>query len=154
MIKNTHTLQIGDFVEEIGPKYGMKQSNGAIARIKAAYAFAVDDNGVEWRKMQKHLRKTTRETIEKEANVTIEVGTMIECIGGVHLGEWGKVVHVTNKSYRFQCAVSEREKLVRKHNVRALVVEPLVEPAMSDKKRKRPRTLNEIVSILNFTRET
>ena len=79
---------------------------------------------------------------------------MIECIGGVHLGEWGRIVQVTNKSYWFKCAVSEIEKLACKHNVRALVVEPLVEPVSSDKKSKRPRTLNEIVSILNFICET
>ena len=77
----------------------LPQRNGAIAKIKAACAFVVDDNEVEWRKLQKYLRKTTREAIELEADANIEVGAMIECIGGVHLGEWGRVVQVTNKSY-------------------------------------------------------
>ena len=150
MLKNT--LAVGDFVEEIGPKYGNKQRNGIITKIKTVFVFIDDDNGVEWKKTARYLRKTTREAIK--VDVKIGVDTMIECIGGTHLGEWGRAVQVANKCYRFKCAVSEREKLVRKYNVRALVVEPLVEPCMSDKKRKRPRTLNEIVSILNFARET
>ena len=150
--KTAPPLVVGDFVEEIGPKYGNKQRNGVITKIKAACIFAIDDNGVVWRKFPKYLRKTTREAVE--IDTPIGVDTMIECIGGVHMGEWGRVAQITAKSYRFKCAVSDRDKLVRKHNVRALVVEPLVEPAMSDKKRKRPRTLNEIVSILNFARET
>ena len=152
MIKQA-PFAIGDFVEEIGPKYGNKQRNGIISKIKTAFIFITDDNGVEWRKTAKYLRKTTREAIK--IDVPIGVDSMIECVGGVHLGEWGRVVQVTNKSYRFKCAVSEREKLARKHNARALVVEPLVEAGpMSDKKHKRPRTLNEIVSILNFAHET
>ena len=52
----------------IREKSSLPQRNGAIAKIKSACAFVVDDNEVEWRKLQKYLRKTTREAIKLEAD--------------------------------------------------------------------------------------
>ena len=53
---------------------------------------------------------------------TIDVGAFIECVGGVREGCKGLVIEVLPKSYKFVSMVDNRERVVRKHNARTIVV--------------------------------
>ena len=71
-------LVVGDLVEEVGPKYGNgnRHRTGAAQKIRPVCAFVLSDDGVEWKKAKKCLKKTTREALAEtrfDDNANIDV---------------------------------------------------------------------------------
>lgn len=114
---------VGVFVKEVGPR--SKGRNGVVTQVMKVYAWVKQSDGTFFKKMKKYLEITNDDEVAEDrfVDAPIEVGTLIECVGGTNCGAQGRVCAITRFFYRFEVQVEGQSKLkmVRKHYAKAIV---------------------------------
>ena len=77
------------------------------------YAWVKQSDDTFFRKMKKYLEISSVDEVVEDRfiDAPIEVGTLIECVGGVNFGMKGRVRDITRCYYRFESQVEGQIKL-------------------------------------------